>query len=450
MTSSTTTSPRGWRSDLDEIAAGKREWVPLLREFYEPFVGLVDQKRKELERRDFTTEATDEVCSEGPPDGHPPRPQPAGSWPARCIPSTSETRPLPGEEPEPPPSRASARRVPSAARATLVARARPLRPVRRLLALPRLQLHPQDRPAAARAAAPSRSTCPKCGEGHLTARRARRTGTRLLGLLALPEVRLHLVARAARRRARRRRRARWRARARQAHLPASAARRSTCRSSTCRVSACPAASRIPQALRRPAAGPASRRAAPRGRRRATAPLAPAAERAVTGAEALDAFLGRLAARDSSEHTRRAYRTAIGQYLDFLDEHGADWRDPGAAVVRGYLAELTERGLSRRSISSRLAALRSFYRHARREGLVERRSVVGRAHAAPAAPPAAGARRGGGGDADRRGRRHRAVRRPLVLRDTGARRDGLCRGPAHQRAGRRRASPISIWRAASCA
>jgi len=39
-------------------------------------------------------------------------------------------------------------------------------------------------------------------------------------------------------------------------------------------------------------------------------------------------------------------------------------------VRAYLGQLTDRGLSRRSISSRLAALRSFYRYARREGLVE--------------------------------------------------------------------------------
>ena len=91
---------------------------------------------------------------------------------------------------------------------------------------------------------------------------------------------------------------------------------------------------------------------------------------VTGAEALEAFLGRLAARDSSENTRRAYRTALTQYLVFLDLRGADWRTPGRQTVRAYLAELAERGLSRRSISSRLAALRSFYRYARREGLVD--------------------------------------------------------------------------------
>jgi integrase/recombinase XerC len=91
---------------------------------------------------------------------------------------------------------------------------------------------------------------------------------------------------------------------------------------------------------------------------------------VTGAEALDAFLGRLAARDSSENTLRAYSTAIRQYLEYLEDRHADWRAPGRTVVRGYLSDLADRGLSRRSISSRLAALRSFYRYARREDLVE--------------------------------------------------------------------------------
>lgn len=90
---------------------------------------------------------------------------------------------------------------------------------------------------------------------------------------------------------------------------------------------------------------------------------------MTGTEALDSFLGRLAARDSSEHTRRSYRTAITQYLDWLDAQGAEWQAPPRALIRGYLGELAARPLSRRSISSRLAALRSFYRYARREGHV---------------------------------------------------------------------------------
>ena len=58
--------------ELDEVAAGKREWVPLLHEFYDPLIKLVDEKRKTLTRKELTTEETDEVCSEGPPHGHPP------------------------------------------------------------------------------------------------------------------------------------------------------------------------------------------------------------------------------------------------------------------------------------------------------------------------------------------------------------------------------------------
>lgn len=91
---------------------------------------------------------------------------------------------------------------------------------------------------------------------------------------------------------------------------------------------------------------------------------------MSGAEALEAFLAGLAARDASEHTRRAYRTAVRQYLDWLGQRGVDWRTPSRTELRAYLAELAARPVSRRSISSRLAALHSFYRHARREGLVE--------------------------------------------------------------------------------
>jgi len=39
------------------------------------------------------------------------------------------------------------------------------------------------------------------------------------------------------------------------------------------------------------------------------------------------------------------------------------------VLRAYLAALADRDLSRSSIGSRLAALRSFYRYGRRQGWV---------------------------------------------------------------------------------
>ena len=91
---------------------------------------------------------------------------------------------------------------------------------------------------------------------------------------------------------------------------------------------------------------------------------------MTGEEALEGFLASLAARDASPHTRRAYRTGISRFLGWLDGHpepARDWRDPSRHQLRAFLASLDASGLSRRSISARLAALRSFYRHGRRQG-----------------------------------------------------------------------------------
>ncbi len=48
--------------DLDEVAHGKKEWVPLLRDFYTPFKKNLKEKDKELSKKELTEEATDEVC----------------------------------------------------------------------------------------------------------------------------------------------------------------------------------------------------------------------------------------------------------------------------------------------------------------------------------------------------------------------------------------------------
>ena len=53
--------------DLDDVADGKRAWVPLVRAFYTPFRARIEEKTKELKRADFTTRPSDEVCSEGHP-----------------------------------------------------------------------------------------------------------------------------------------------------------------------------------------------------------------------------------------------------------------------------------------------------------------------------------------------------------------------------------------------
>ncbi|MEX1335234.1 MAG: tyrosine-type recombinase/integrase [Candidatus Limnocylindrales bacterium] len=82
------------------------------------------------------------------------------------------------------------------------------------------------------------------------------------------------------------------------------------------------------------------------------------------------FMSSLDARDASPHTKRAYATALEQYLGWLEGGpGADWTRPPRRTLRAYLAELDGRGLSRSTIGSRVAALRSFYRFCRRMGWV---------------------------------------------------------------------------------
>ena len=190
--------------ELDEVASGQREWVPLLRDFYGPFKTLVDEKRAELKRSDFTTEETDEVCSEGHPMVI--RLGRNGRFLAcSTYPDHKETRPLPGEEPEVIALEGRRRDLPHLPRGHPGRQAWPFRGLRRLLPLPRLQLHPQVGSASARSVA-VRGDLPqvRAGHAHGATRAAHRD--RLLGLLALPQVRLHHLARAAGRAPRRRQR----------------------------------------------------------------------------------------------------------------------------------------------------------------------------------------------------------------------------------------------------
>ncbi|AAR35922.1 type I DNA topoisomerase [Geobacter sulfurreducens] len=50
--------------ELDQVSRGEKRWKPLLREFWEPFQGLLKQKEGEVSKADLTTEATDEACPE--------------------------------------------------------------------------------------------------------------------------------------------------------------------------------------------------------------------------------------------------------------------------------------------------------------------------------------------------------------------------------------------------
>src|SRR3989454_1129051 len=48
--------------DLDRIASGDTPWVPVVRDFFEPFSKRVEEKNKSVKKSDVTEEPTDRVC----------------------------------------------------------------------------------------------------------------------------------------------------------------------------------------------------------------------------------------------------------------------------------------------------------------------------------------------------------------------------------------------------
>lgn len=50
--------------DLDKIAEGKKQWVPMMKEFYGPFAENLEKKEKEVSKQTIAVETTDKICPE--------------------------------------------------------------------------------------------------------------------------------------------------------------------------------------------------------------------------------------------------------------------------------------------------------------------------------------------------------------------------------------------------
>ena len=75
-------------------------------------------------------------------------------------------------------------------------------------------------------------------------------------------------------------------------------------------------------------------------------------------------------RNASPHTIRAYGEDLAQFSHYLERElgrAARPSDVDHLLVRGFLAELHQRGLSKASSARKLAGLRSFFRYLCREG-----------------------------------------------------------------------------------
>ena len=168
--------------ELDEVARGEREWVPLLRAFFGPLKLRVDEKRKELKRADFTTEATDEVCSEGHPMVI--RLGRNGKFLAcSTYPDHKETRPLPGEEA--PKLEGDGETCPQCGEGTLATKRGRFGAFVGCSRYPDCTYIRKDGPPPPDQL-PFEVVCPKNADGHLIARRARRTGNVFWGCSKYP------------------------------------------------------------------------------------------------------------------------------------------------------------------------------------------------------------------------------------------------------------------------
>jgi len=169
--------------ELDEIARGEREWVPLLRAFFGPLKDRVDEKRKELKRRDFTTEPTDEVCSLGHPMVI--RLGRNGKFLAcSTYPEHKETRPLPGDET--PHLEGEGEPCPQCGEGVLQTRRGRFGAFVGCSRYPDCTYIRKDGPPPPDQL-PFEVTCPKNADGRLVARRARRTGNVFWGCSAYPK-----------------------------------------------------------------------------------------------------------------------------------------------------------------------------------------------------------------------------------------------------------------------
>ena len=97
--------------------------------------------------------------------------------------------------------------------------------------------------------------------------------------------------------------------------------------------------------------------------------------AAAGSGLVERFLTHLTKeRDVSPNTVKAYTRDLGEFCAFLGPYYGtdtwDWGGVDRLTMRSYLAHLSKRGLSKRSMARSLSAVRTFYAFLHRNDIVE--------------------------------------------------------------------------------
>lgn len=94
-----------------------------------------------------------------------------------------------------------------------------------------------------------------------------------------------------------------------------------------------------------------------------------------GIDRVAEFLEHMAkARDVSPNTIKAYTRDLAEFVAYLGTYygteGWSWQGVDRLAIRGFLAHLVRRGVSKRSAGRSLSAVRSFYKYLHRNEIVE--------------------------------------------------------------------------------
>ncbi|PSH03608.1 MAG: recombinase XerC [Acidobacteria bacterium] len=95
---------------------------------------------------------------------------------------------------------------------------------------------------------------------------------------------------------------------------------------------------------------------------------PADSRQTPAGTALSGFIRALVERNASEHTIKAYRTDLTEFVTFVGPE--EFQAIDHLLIRAFLAQLYERGLSKASVARALSSVRSFFKWMGREHMID--------------------------------------------------------------------------------
>lgn len=158
--------------ELDDVARGEHEWVPMVRDFYGPFAAKVVEGKEKIEKQ---IEITDIPCPiSGDKGDMLIKRFGRNGWFLGCAgyPECKYTQPLPGEEGEEPPLEGVGETCPQCGEGKLAAKRGRFGPFVGCDRYPDCRYIKKDGPPAERF-----GTCPQCNQGTVIAKRTRRGRT---------------------------------------------------------------------------------------------------------------------------------------------------------------------------------------------------------------------------------------------------------------------------------